>query len=302
MKISTYKKFAVGLALLVGVASCDSPKRYAYLQNVELAKQYAVAYDQQATVSVGDRLSIAVGSAFPELAAPFNGGGFSSGGIGALGGGGVSNVSAGSEQQGREQQALGYLVGVDGTINFPVLGKVSVAGKSILEIRTLLTDLIIQSKYVTDPRVEVMLSNYTIYLLGAIGNETVGQGYSSEMSMYNRLSSLQGGRLRIFDKERVNIFEALSMAGDLPANARISRVNVIRNEGGKYVSYRLDMKSTSIYDSPGFYLKNNDIVYVEPSYRKTETIDRAIQLTSYFLSTISSTVAVVVLVNNATRK
>lgn len=296
MKISTYKKVVLGLALLAGAYSCESPKRYAYLQNVELTKQYAVAYDQQTVVTPGDRLSIAVASSFPELAAPFNGGSLVSGGIGLA----KTTVDADATVSGKEQQMLGYLVGEDGTINFPVLGKISVSGKSISEIRALITDKIIQSKYLTDPRVEVMVSNYTIYLLGAIGNNSSG-GYNSG-SVFTRISTVEGGRLRIFDKDRVNIFEALAMVGDLPANARVSRVNVIRNEGGKYVSYRLDMKSTSVYDSPAFYLKSNDIVYVEPSYRRTESIDRAMQLSGYFFSTVSSVVAMIALVTNLTKK
>lgn len=297
MKISTYKKVAVGLALLLGAASCESPKRYAYLQNVELAKQYAVAHDQQTTVSVGDRLSIAVASSFPELAAPFNGGSLVGGAVTGLG---KTSVQPDAAVSGKEVQMLGYLVAEDGTITFPVLGKVSVVGKSIPEVRSLLTERIIQSKYLTDPRVEVMISNYTIYLLGAIGSGRQDD-YASNSSMYTRLSSVRGGRLRIFDKERVNIFEALAMVGDLPPNARVSHVNVIRNEDGKYVSYRLDMKSTSVYDSPAFYLKSNDIVYVEPSYRRTESIDRAMQLSSYFFSTISSTVAMIALISNVTK-
>lgn len=298
MKISTYKKVVLGLALLVGAYSCESPKRYAYLQNVELTKQYAVAYDQQTVVTPGDRLSIAVASSFPELAAPFNGGSLVSGGIGLA----KTTVDADATVSGKEQQMLGYLVGEDGTINFPVLGKISVSGKSIPEIRALITDKIIQSKYLTDPRVEVMVSNYTIYLLGAIGSGGVNGSYQSTNSVFTRISTVEGGRLRIFDKDRVNIFEALAMVGDLPANARVSRVNVIRNEGGKYVSYRLDMKSTSVYDSPAFYLKSNDIVYVEPSYRRTESIDRAMQLSGYFFSTVSSVVAMIALVTNLTKK
>lgn len=295
MKINLYKIAILALALVLGGTSCESPKRYAYLQNVELAKQYAVAYDTQNTIEVGDRLSISVSSTFPELAAPFNGGSMSGGGIAGIGGK-LSSTSTDASSQAQGQQVLGYLVETDGSITFPVLGKVSVVGKTLPEVRALLTNLIVDTKYISDPRVEVLRSNYTIYLLGAIGNNGGNTGSASgNSSMYTRISSVQGGRLHVYDKDRVNIFEALSMAGDLPENARISRVNVIRNEGGKYTTYRLDMKSTDIYNSPGFYLKNNDIVYVEPLYRRSESVDRAMQLSGYTFSTITSVVAVIAL-------
>lgn len=300
MRINTLVQALLAVISLLLVYSCESPKRYAYLQDVELAKQYTVAHDWEALVSVGDRLSISVGSAFPELAAPFNGGALIGNAIAGLQGSNrvISSPNTNDIQAQRAQQSFGYLVEQDGTISFPILGKVNVAGKTLSQIRSFLTDKIVESKYLTDPRVEVLLSNYTIYLLGAIGagglnNQT---GHYNNYSMFTKISGVSGGRLVIYDRDRVNIFEALSMSGDLPANARVSKVNVIRNEGGKYTTYRLNMKSADIYNSPGFYLKPNDIVYVEPLYRRTEGIDRAMQLSSYAFSTITSVVAVLALI------
>lgn len=299
MRINILAQALLAVVSLLFVYSCESPKRYAYLQDVELAKQYTVAHDRETVVSVGDRLSISVGSSFPELAAPFNGGALIGNAIAGLQGSNrvISSANTSDIQLQRDQQSFGYLVGQDGAISFPILGKVNIAGKTLSQIRSFLTDKIVESKYLTDPRVEVLLSNYTIYLLGAVGAGGVGNQtvQYNNYSMFTKISGVSGGRLVIYDRDRINIFEALSMSGDLPANARISKVNVIRNEGGKYTTYRLNMKSADIYNSPGFYLKSNDIVYVEPLYRRTEGIDRAMQLSSYAFSTITSVVAVLAL-------
>ncbi|MDO4692244.1 MAG: polysaccharide biosynthesis/export family protein [Porphyromonadaceae bacterium] len=284
---------------LLGVASCDSPKKFTYMQDVDYAKQYAVLHNSEVVISSGDRLSIHVGSAFPELAAPFNGGAFDGGGIPNLAGNASPNTQTSVEDV-RGMQRLGYLVSNEGTINFPVLGKVVVAGKKLSEIRSLLEQMIIDSKYLTDPRVEVLLSNYRIYLLGAIAGQGKGQatsqGRSQQTSMFTPLSEVSGGILRIEAQDRVNILEAIAMTGDLPQNSRVDQIKVIRKEAIGYKTYSLDLRSVDIYQSPAFYLMPNDIVYVQPRYRNVETIDRAMQLSGYAFSTISSIAALVALI------
>lgn len=282
------------LPIIVLLASCDTTKKFAYLQDVELTKRYAVQQSSDAVyISPGDRISIFVGSSYPELVAPFNGYGFdSSSPIAAL------NKSNGnqSDQELRDLNAVGYTVDAQGQINFPVLGRIHVAGKTVAQISTLLEERIIASKYVTDPRVEVRLSNFNIYLLGAIagqGHGASGSGLNQSMqqTMFSRISGVNGGVLRVTDMNRINILEALALTGDLPENAEVNKIKVIRRDGDAYVTYALNMRSADVYNSPAFYLQPNDIVYVQPRYRRTESIDRAMQLSGYAFSTISSVVA-----------
>lgn len=298
MKKRLFRALALALPMILMLASCDTTKKFAYLQDVELAKRYAVQQSSDAVyVSPGDRISIFVGSSFPELVALLNGYGFDTSSPVA----GMSKSSGDkSEQDVRAFNATGYTVDAQGQINFPVLGRVHVAGKTVGQIATLLEERIIASKYVTDPRVEVRLSNFNIYLLGAVAGQGRGSVSSTSnqttQTMFSRISGVNGGVLRVADMSRINILEALALSGDLPENAEVDKIKVIRRDGDGYVTYALNMRSADIYNSPAFYLQPNDIVYVQPRYRRTETIDRAMQLSGYAFSTISSVVTLLAIV------
>lgn len=292
----------VGAMTLLVTASCGSNKTYTYLQDVELAKQYASQEDRIIKIEPGDRLSIYVGSAYPELAAPFNGGGFDTSVPG------VTTTTSNTANRNitvndqRQQQRLGYLVSPSGEIELPIVGKVRVSGLTLDQARETITRHIKESKYLADPRVEVMLSNFRIYLLGAIAGQgngsarsnTIQQGNNNQ-SMFTPINGVQGGMLRVSDRESINVLEALAMTGDLALNARVDKVNVIRNINGQYVTYRLNLRSADIFSSPAFNLKQNDIVYVEYRYRRADPIDRGIQLTQYLFTTISSVAVVLAL-------
>lgn len=292
---------AIGLLV---TTSCGSNKAYTYLQDVEIAKQYASQEDRIIKVEPGDRLSIYVGSAYPELVAPFNGGGFD---ITIPGVPSITSTTGGTESvaETRQQRRLGYLVSQTGEIELPIIGKVRVAGMTLDQVRETVTKRIKDSKYLTDPRVEVMLSNFRIYLLGAIagqGKGTIpttstgtGQGNNQNQTMFTPINGVQGGMLKVADRESINVLEALAMTGDLALNARVDKVNVIRNINGQYVTYRLNLRSADIFSSPAFNLKQNDIVYVEYRYRRADPIDRGLQLTQYLFTTISSVAVVLAL-------
>lgn len=113
--------------------------------------------------------------------------------------------------------------------------------------------------------------------------------------MFTPINGVQGGMLKVADRESINVLEALAMTGDLALNARVDKVNVIRNINGQYVTYRLNLRSADIFSSPAFNLKQNDIVYVEYRYRRADPIDRGLQLTQYLFTTISSVAVVLAL-------
>lgn len=289
---------AIGLLV---TTSCGSNKAYTYLQDVEIAKQYASQEDRIIKVEPGDRLSIYVGSAYPELVAPFNGGGFDTSIPGVTNNANSINTGSDSANEMRQQKMLGYLVSQAGEIELPIIGKVRVAGMTLDQVRETVTKRIKDSKYLTDPRVEVMLSNFRIYLLGAIAGQGNGQPEKIENSssqyntMFTPINGVRGGMLRVADRESINVLEALAMTGDLALNARVDKVNVIRNINGQYVTYRLNLRSADIFSSPAFNLKQNDIVYVEYRYRRADPIDRGLQLTQYLFTTISSVAVVLAL-------
>lgn len=284
------------LAVITLGTSCTTRKTITYLQDVELAQQYAVAYDRETKLQVGDRIKVKVNSTFLELAAPFNGAGYVM--PGQQGGGGAA-VSSQAPQ-------IGYTVKRDGTIDFPVLGRIKVVGMTTAAVSELLRERILLGKYMKDPDVHVVLDNFTIFLLGAVSEQLgaagsggyLGGGQQGGDYAFTAFNAAGGGVLRVRERDKINILEAIAMVGDLPVQAKIDRINVIRKENDKYTTYRVNLKSASLFASPAFYLKQNDIIYVEHRYKGERSLDRGLQLGSYFLSALSTiTIALALLVN-----
>ncbi len=305
MNTKLSRSIALCAGLLTLLVSCGSPKRYAYLQDVELAKQYSATYDNQIIVRSGDRLNISVSSSYPELARPFTPQGFDSSvpGLSQLG---VANMPGTTSGTGTEEtRGYGYLVSSSGEINFPVLGKLKIAGLTKEQVTQLIEQRILEGKYIPDPRVAVEYANFRIFLLGAAlgnnsSNSTRGGVYNSQghSTSFGRIPGVNGGILEVYDKDRINILEALSLINDMPMNANIEKVNVIRHIKGQYVTFRMNLKSVDIFQSPGFYLQQDDILYVEHRYRRDEFegIERIMQVSGYIFSSIASVVAIVALI------
>lgn len=299
-------QYRIKKSLLLGTAflgllfmnSCGSAKRYAYMQDVELAKRYSVDYEHKLVVEPGDRIRVAVQSDYPELVAPFNGLGFQT----SVPGVSASNSSSGNSTSVQEMKGFGYTVNEKGEINFPVLGWVKVAGLTLEGVSRHIEEQIKKSKYLTDPRVETIFANFQVYMLGALNgigasSSSTSNTQNEQNTVFTAINSIGGGVLRISEKRDLSILEALAYMGDLPINANIEKVMVIRRINGQFVTYRLNMKSTDIYTSPAFYLKQNDIVYVEPLYRRGdfENVERVFQALGYVTTAITSVVALIAL-------
>ncbi len=289
-------KILVLLAFTILVASCTTRKTFTYLQDVEIAKTYVAEQDAQFTVRAGDRLNVYVSSLFPELAAPLNGGSYQV----VMPMAGSANSKTPVDANSRAKQFSGYLVNKAGYITMPVLGEVYVLGKNLAEVKEIITSKILEGKHVSDPMVEVRFANFKVYLLGAINKgetKSVSSGASMGMgsSFFTRINGVNGGVLRVYDKDKINILEALALAGDLSVEAKVDKVDVIRQTGNKYVTYRLNLKSAEIFNSPGFYLHQDDIIYIEYRYRNQQPIDRGMQLLGYGFSAISTIVSMLTL-------
>ncbi len=298
-KITSMLRLIPVLAIALLMGSCTTRKNFTYLQDVELAKTYVAQHDAEVIIRPGDRLNVHVSSLFPELAAPLNGGSYQM--IMPMGGGNSSPKTSG-EMDSRAKQIAGYLVDKAGYITMPVLGEIYVQGKTLSDVKETITAKILEEKHLSDPMVEVRFANFKVYLLGAINKgETRGGSNNTSSSSYGggsfftRINGVNGGVLRVYDKERVNILEALALAGDLSVEAKVNRVNVIRQTGNKYVTYRLNLKSADLFNSPGFYLHQDDIVYIEYRYRNQQPIDRGMQLLGYGFSAISTIVSLLTL-------
>ena len=245
--------WVVAVALLL--ASCASRKDFVYLQDMRPGTDYLADAKHEAVIQRDDRLAITVGSKNPELALPFNmqGGVFrldDEGGVSASG----SNAAANAEK--------GYRVDVEGNIDFPILGKLHVEGLTIARATDLIKDKIREGNYIKEPLVSIEFLNFKYTVLGAVGHT---------------------GTFRV-DGDRITLLEAIAKAGDLSSKARIDRVTVIRETGGERKMYVHDLREKNIFDSPAYYLQQNDIVYVEPKYRNKSKEDRGWQLTTLLIS------------------
>lgn len=168
------------------------------------------------------------------------------------------------------QNEKGYLVDVEGNIDFPILGKLHVAGLTMNEIKDMITDNIVNDNYIKDPLVQVELLNFKYTVLGAVARN--GSFTSSG--------------------NRITLLEAIANAGDLTSKAKIDKVAVIREVNGARQMFVHDLRSKDIFDSPCFYLQQNDVVYVEPKYKKKDTEDRGWQISTFILSMVTAVCSV----------
>ena len=240
------------------LASCTSYKNVPYLQNPEVVNSYTEVlpmYD--AKIMPKDLLTITVNTSDPEAAAPFNLSVQS-----AINTGRTSNLYS----QPTLQQ---YLVSNDGTIDFPVLGRLNVGGLTKNQAEDLIREKL--GDYLKEvPIVTVRMSNYKIAVLGEVARP---------------------GMFTV-SNEKVNIFEALAMAGDLTIWGVRDDVKLIReNAQGKREIISLNLNNAEIVTGPYYYLQQNDIVYVNPNKTKAKNSDIG-QSTSLWFSATSILVSI----------
>lgn len=135
----------------------------------------------------------------------------------------------------------GFLIDESGTINFPVLGKVKIGGLNRDEAEEILTTRL--KEFIDQPILNIHVMNFKISVLGSVG---------------------QPGTFTV-PNERITVFEALGLAGDLKITGNRKNVVVIREKEGKKTQINLDLTSTAIFNSEAYYLEQNDIVYAEPN-------------------------------------
>ncbi len=243
------KKLILCAFAVVALASCGSHKDLAYFQEVVESGALESVSGQLNTIQSGDVLTISVSSSNPELAIPYNL--FSSRSQIA------SSVSAANSSSKVVSNVAyeGYTVDAEGNIQFPVLGSIHVAGLTRSEIAALLKSKL--EGVMPDPVVTVTLVNFYVTVIGEVARP----------GTYN------------FPGDRLTLLEALGFAGDLSVYGNREKVMVIREEnGGRHVEI-LNLKSKDIFTSPYFYLKQNDVVYVEAVGTKAKSVST---FTTYF--------------------
>lgn len=219
--------------LFLGLFSC-SPSTYKkinYLQDVQDDLSMDMKENQGIIIQPQDQLSIIVTSRDPRMATAFN-----------LS---VSSFFTGSElaANGASQRITGYVVNNEGDINFPSLGALHVAGLNRWELQDLIQNRLAETGLLKDAVVTVEFMNFKISVLGEV---TAPGTYA-------------------VTGDKITILQALALARDLTIFGRRDNVQVIREQNGKRQIHMLDLTSSTIFDSPAYYLQQNDVVYVTPS-------------------------------------
>ncbi|MFD0836279.1 polysaccharide biosynthesis/export family protein [Mariniflexile aquimaris] len=166
-------------------------------------------------------------------------------------------------------QLIDYLIDVDGNIDYPVLGKVKLVGLTVEEAKELFKKKFSEGQLLKDPVVIIRIQNFRVTVAGEVTSPGV----------------------YLVSGERVSILEALGMAGDLTIKGRRDNILVVRDFNGTKTYTRVDLTNKEVFNSPVYYLTQNDYVYVEPNNSSISNasgdsrIGTIISITSFILTT-----------------
>lgn len=237
--------FSFLIVLVSWLSSCSTPKNIAYFQNAESIRGMALQKEQPLRLRPKDKINIVVNSADPMLISQFN-----------LTAETISMRSLGSSTApltttggtgGGTAQILAYTVDEQGDINFPVIGKVAVNGKTRQEVADYLRRRLIERDLVKDPIVTVEFVNLAISVLGEVNRP---------------------GRIEIM-KDNFTILDAIASVGDLTINGQRENVMVFREIDGEDQTIVINLcDRQNVLSSPAYYLQQNDVVYVTPNPKR----------------------------------
>jgi polysaccharide export outer membrane protein len=242
MKKKDFHIFVILLSCLYLFSSCRSVKQLTLFQKVSENESDTISIPQSkyTIIQPGDILAITVNSLSPTASAFFNP---------YMRPSGATTSAAGVIAA---QEAPGYLVDENGNIELPLIGNLKLSGLSTVGAKALIKDSLI--KYLKEPTVTLRVVNYRITLLGEVVRPSV---YT-------------------IPNERVTLPEVISLGGDITAFGRRDNVLIIRENNGKKEFGHVNLNTRDVYKSPYYYLRPNDLVYVEPSAGK------AVQNNSFF--------------------
>ncbi|MBQ9462802.1 MAG: polysaccharide biosynthesis/export family protein [Bacteroidales bacterium] len=217
-----FKWWILAVVLLLPL-SCATPKKLGLLRDLEYNVPEGARPAPELRLKVDDRVSIQVFSEEIELAAPFN--------------------AVAPQKSDDVGTLLGSTYGVDalGNIDFPVLGRIHVEGKTLNEVKKVIADEITRRGYIKEPVVKVELENFTVTV--------IGETQQSVMPV---------------EGTSINLLQVIAASGGLDLDyAKLPDIMVVRTEKGIRTAYTVNLQSKKLFDSPVFYLQQNDIVYIK---------------------------------------
>ena len=215
-------------------AGCVSQKKIVYFQGSETvySSPQSIAQSYRMAIQPADRISLSITCSEPKLLAGF-----------------ASNVTFGTNEAvatggaGTREIYTGYTVDNDGYVTLPLIGKLKAQGKTEEEFAGIVEQAIIAAGIVTDPQVTVKFTNARVSVLGAV----------------NKPGSIA------LTSQRTSVLDVLALAGDISDNGLKTNVQLYREVDGKREMYLLDLTQADIFNSPAFYVQQNDMIYVSPN-------------------------------------
>jgi polysaccharide export outer membrane protein len=250
------------LSTLLFVSSCVSRKNVTYLENVSSAKRSTlenVTTFVEPIIQPDDILAVSINTIDPTSAAVVNQAGAT---ISVSSSSGAGNSSA-------REEVSGYLVDKNGEIELSLIGRVKVAGLTTFQAKELIRAQ--ASRDLKSPNVSVRFANFKVSVLGEVNRPTA---YS-------------------LPNEKVSILDVLSLAGDLTIFGRRDNIMVIRDVNGKKEFGRLNLNSTDLFNNPYYFLKQNDVVYVEPNNAKVTQLNNNTRTTIALAISVISTAVLI---------
>jgi polysaccharide export outer membrane protein len=252
--------FAVTAAMALG--ACSTPKHITYFQDLTPGdSSIVIPAPVLVRMRPADKLSINVSCQDERLTKLFN-----------------LTISQGQSYGGGSNSAdmTKYIVDSEGNIQFPVLGKLHIEGMTREEVAAYIKEQLESQDLVKDPVVTVNYGNQGVIMLGEAG----------------------AGRVEI-DRDRMTILDVISEAGDLSIQGLRNKVWVYREENGRKHTYQLDLCSAEqVYNSPAYYVQQNDLIYVEPNdmKKRTSTVNgNNFQSVSFWMSLTSFLIGIAAL-------
>ena len=255
------------LGFVSWLCSCSTPKNVAYFQDAEQILGMTLQSEQPFRLRPKDKINIVVNSTDPLLVQQFNLASASNT-MRPLGTDQSPMTSVGNVSSGGSQ-ILAYTVDEQGDIDFPVLGKVAVEGKTRQEVAAHIRSRLISRDLVKDPIVIVEYVNMAVSVLGEVNRP---------------------GRIAVM-KDYFTIIDAIAAAGDLTISGKRVNVMVCREVDGEDQTYFINLcDRQNVLTSPAFYLQQNDVVYVTPTtkrQREANSTGNAFSQPSFWLSLAS---------------
>ena len=212
--------------------SCSFKNQLTYVNNIKEGDLSKVNYKTKNYIEIGDILKIDVKTVLSEVAAPYN----------------DFNELNGTHNP--DKLILdGYKVEKDSTINYPILGKVTVVGLLTDELAIKLRNMLISEGQLTNPLIKINKVNFKYTVLGEVNSPGTYFNYESQL----------------------NIFQALGFAGDLMITAKRKNVKLIRQENGLRKTYKFSLNESKIFEQPYYNIKSNDVIIIEPNYSKIKS-------------------------------